>query len=51
MPLTPPTPGGGGGSVLIHKSLSFTLVDLHLDPEGKFVILHVVIANVTMAVV
>lgn len=37
--------------MLIHKSLSFTLVDLHLDPEGKFVILHMVIANVTMAVV
>lgn len=26
-----------GVSVLIHKSLPFTLLDLHLDPEGKYV--------------
>lgn len=29
-----------GVSVLIHKSLPFTLLDLHLDPEGKYVVLH-----------
>lgn len=37
--------------MLIHKSLSFTLMDLHLDPGGRFVIMHMVVAKVPMAVV
>lgn len=35
-----------GVSVLICKNLAFILLDLHLDPEGKFVGIHAVIANV-----
>lgn len=27
-------------SVLVHKSLQFTLLDLHLDPEARYVVLH-----------
>lgn len=40
-----------GVSVLIRKNLSFTLLDLHLDPKGKFVVIHAVIANVPIIVV
>lgn len=40
-----------GVSVLVHKSLSFTLVDLHLEPEERFVLLHAAIGNIPMVVV
>lgn len=40
-----------GLSILIRKSLSFTSLDLHLDPEGKCVIMHAVNDNVPMVVV
>lgn len=40
-----------GVSVLVHKALSFALLDLHLDPEGRFVVLHAVVANVPMVIV
>lgn len=40
-----------GVSILIHKNLTFTLLDLHLDPEGRYVAMHAVIANMPMVIV
>lgn len=40
-----------GVSVLVRKALPFTLLNLHLDPEGRFVVLHAVVASVAMIIV
>lgn len=40
-----------GVSVLIHKSLPFTLLDLHLDSEGSYVALHTMCDRLEMVIV
>lgn len=38
-------------SVPFHKSLWFGLLDLHLDPDGRYVILHAICDGVKLVVV
>lgn len=40
-----------GVSILVHKSLPSTLLDLHLDPEGKYVVMHAMCDRIEMVVV
>lgn len=40
-----------GVSILIHKSINFELLDVKLDPEGGYVLLHAYIDMVEMVVV
>lgn len=40
-----------GVSILIHKSLNFELLDVKLDPGGRYVLLHACIETVEMVVV
>lgn len=40
-----------GVSVLVHKSLQFTLLDLHLDPEGTYVALHAMCDRLELLIV
>lgn len=40
-----------GVSILIHKSLNFELLDVKLDPGGKYVLIHAYIETVEMVVV
>lgn len=39
-----------GVSVLIHKSLTYELLDVKVDPEGSYVLLHVVIDTMEMII-
>lgn len=39
-----------GFSILIHKSLPFELLDRHLDPEGKYFMLHAMVEHVEIVV-
>lgn len=40
-----------GVSILVHKSLTYELLDVKIDPEGRFVLLHVVIDTHEMLIV
>lgn len=40
-----------GVSVLVHKALSFVLLDLHLDPDGQYVIIHALCDRLDMIIV
>lgn len=40
-----------GVSILIHKSLNFELLDVKLDPEGRYMLIHAYIEMVEMVVV
>lgn len=40
-----------GVSVLIHKSLGFTLLDLHLDPDGRYIAIHAMCDRVELLIV
>lgn len=40
-----------GFSILIHKSLPFILMDLNLDPEGKYVMLHATVDSMPLVLV
>lgn len=37
--------------VLVHKSLQFDLFDLHLDTEGRYVVLHALCNNLDLIIV
>lgn len=39
-----------GVSILIHKTLSFTLLDIRLDPVGQYVIIHALCDSTDMVI-
>lgn len=40
-----------GVSVLVHRSLSFQLIDMKLDPGGRYILLHALISQVPYVIV
>lgn len=40
-----------GVRILVHKALPFTLLDLHLNPDGRYVVVHAMCDGVEMVIV
>lgn len=40
-----------GVSILVHKSLNFELLDIKIDPEGRYILLHAILDTVEMVIV
>lgn len=40
-----------GVSILIHRSLHFQLLDLKIDPEGRYIMMHAIVFNAPLVLV